>query len=62
MNIWDILILLAVAAAVAGAIRVLRKSGRRGGCSCGCGGCPGCGKEARNGKDCGHRGKTERRP
>ena len=37
MNLWDILILLAVAAAVLLALRALR--GKKGACSCGCGGC-----------------------
>ena len=39
MNIWDILILCAVGAAVAAAVRTLRGKGKQGGCSCGCGGC-----------------------
>lgn len=39
MNIWDILILLAVAAAVGIALRVIRGKKKTGGCSCGCGGC-----------------------
>lgn len=39
MNIWDILILLAVAGAAALAVRTLRGKKSSGGCSCGCGGC-----------------------
>ena len=39
MNVWDILIVALVLLAVAGAVKTLRK--RKGGCSCGCGGCPG---------------------
>ena len=38
MNIWDILILCAVGAAVVVAVRTLRGKGKQGGCSCGCGG------------------------
>ena len=38
MNIWDILILLLIAGAVALALHFLRGK-KRGGCSCGCGGC-----------------------
>ena len=40
MNILDILILLAVGAAVVFAIRGMRR--RKGGCGCGCEGCKGC--------------------
>ncbi len=55
MNVWDVLILLAVAALIFLAVRAIR--GGRAGCSCGgscsggCGGCPkrgsctGCGKK-----------------
>ncbi len=39
MNIWDILILAAVAAAIVLALRTLRGKKKSGGCSCGCGGC-----------------------
>ena len=39
MNIWDILILLALAGGIALALRALRGKKRRGGCSCGCAGC-----------------------
>ena len=44
MNLWDILILAGVAAAVLFAILRMRR--RRGGCGCGCDGCTaGCGKK-----------------
>ena len=39
MNIWDLLILLLVGAAVVWAFRTWRSKGKQGGCSCGCGGC-----------------------
>ena len=39
MNIWDILILAAVAAAVFFAVRRVHKTRRSGGCGCGCEGC-----------------------
>ena len=43
MNVWDILILLAVAAIVLAAVRQIRKP-RSGCCSTGCdGNCAGCG-------------------
>ena len=46
MNIWDILILAAVAAAVFFAVRRVWKTRRSGGCGCGCAGCNGaCGKK-----------------
>lgn len=38
MNLWDILILLAVAAMVLLAVRAMRNG--RSGCNCGCGSCP----------------------
>ena len=58
MNVWDILILLAVAGMVGLAVLSLRKgksSGCHGGgsCSCGCGscaGCPGCAASQQNKK------------
>ena len=37
MNLWDVLILLAVGGAVLLAVRSVRK--KKTGCSCGCGGC-----------------------
>ena len=46
MNLWDILILSAVAAAVLFAVFRIRRRG--GGCGCGCDGC---------GADCGKRQK-----
>ncbi|MBQ4436462.1 MAG: FeoB-associated Cys-rich membrane protein [Clostridia bacterium] len=39
MNIWDILILAAVAIAVFFALRKVWKNKRSGGCGCGCEGC-----------------------
>jgi hypothetical protein len=39
MNIWDILILALIAAAVFIAARTWRKKSARGGCSCGCSEC-----------------------
>ena len=39
MNIWDILILAGIGAAVVAAFRILRAKGQRGGCGCGCAGC-----------------------
>ena len=50
MNIWDILILLAVAAMLLLAVRAIRggKAGschKGGGCSCGCENCPACEKK-----------------
>ncbi|MBR0268054.1 MAG: FeoB-associated Cys-rich membrane protein [Clostridia bacterium] len=39
MNIWDILILALIAGAVILAIRVWSGKNKKGGCSCGCGGC-----------------------
>ncbi|MBR3742806.1 MAG: FeoB-associated Cys-rich membrane protein [Clostridia bacterium] len=46
MNIWDILIMLAVAGAVVLGIRRMRRR-KAGGCGCGCGcdGCHGCGRK-----------------
>ena len=50
MNIWDILILLAVAAMLLLAVRAVRggEAGschKGGGCSCGCENCPACEKK-----------------
>ena len=42
MNLWDILILFAVAAGLFCAVRKVRKNRRSGGCGCGCEGCLGC--------------------
>jgi len=42
MNFWDIAILAAVGAAIAAAVVFAVRRRRRGGCSCGCGGCTGC--------------------
>jgi hypothetical protein len=39
MNLWDILILLAVGALVFLAARQIRRNHRSGGCGCGCEGC-----------------------
>ena len=39
MNLWDVLILVLVAAAVFLAWKTLRGKTKSGGCSCGCGGC-----------------------
>jgi hypothetical protein len=41
MNLWDILILAAVACAVFFAARRMRKK-KKSGCGCGCEGCTGC--------------------
>ena len=42
MNVWDILILLAVAALAGFAVRTLLRDRKRG-CGCGCEGCPSAG-------------------
>ena len=39
MNVWDIVILALVAAALFFAVRKVRKNRRTGGCGCGCAGC-----------------------
>ena len=39
MNVWDVLILLAVAGMIALAVRAIRGGKKRGGCGCGCEGC-----------------------
>ena len=39
MNVWDIVILAQVAAALFFAVRKVRKNRRAGGCGCGCAGC-----------------------
>ena len=39
MNLWDWLILAAVACLLVLAIRRMRKNRKNGSCSCGCGGC-----------------------
>ena len=39
MNIWDIVLLAAIAAAVGLALRKVIANRRRGGCGCGCDGC-----------------------
>ena len=40
MNGWDVLILALVLAAVAGALCAVIRSKKKGGCGCGCEGCP----------------------
>ena len=42
MNGWDWLILILIAAAVLFAVRKIRRTGKSGGCSCGCSDCPAC--------------------
>ena len=39
MNIWDILIILLVGAAVLAALRIMRGHRETGACACGCEGC-----------------------
>ena len=39
MNVWDILLLALLAAAVLSAVLSLRRARRGGGCGCGCAGC-----------------------
>ena len=39
MNVWDIVILAVVAAALFLAVRKVRRNRRTGGCGCGCEGC-----------------------
>ncbi len=45
MNIWDILIVLALVALLAFAVRGAVRRKKRGGCSCGCSGCDTCGRK-----------------
>ncbi len=40
MNGWDWLILILIAAAVLFAVRKIRRTGKSGGCGCGCSDCP----------------------
>ena len=42
MNGWDWLILILIAAAVLFAVRKIRRTGKSGGCGCGCSDCPAC--------------------
>ena len=53
MNVWDILLILLIAAAFVLAVGKWIRDRRRGGCGCGCGGCTGC--------DSGRKSGTERR-
>lgn len=53
MNVWDIVILAVIAAAVGLAVRKIRKN--KGGCSCGCSGC-------RKSEACENRAKPDKRP
>ncbi len=39
MNVWDIVIIAGVAAAVIAAVTVIIKNRKKGKCSCGCDGC-----------------------
>ena len=51
MNGWDYLILALVLAAVAAALWATIRSKKKGGCRCGCEGCPhrsGCQKDEKN--------------
>ena len=43
MNIWDILIVLALVALLTSAVRGAVRRKKRGGCGCGCSGCDACG-------------------
>ena len=54
MNIIDILLILAIAAAVFFAVRHAVRTRRSGGCGCGCAGCDGSG--------CGPRGTRRGNP
>jgi hypothetical protein len=51
MNIWDILILAVILAAVAAAFRVMKSKNGRGGCGCGCDGCTKSCASRQNGPD-----------
>ena len=51
MNIWDILILAVILAAVAAAFRVMKSKNGRGGCGCGCDGCKKSCASRQNGPD-----------
>ncbi len=53
MNVWDIVVLAMIGAGVYLAVRRARKTGKSGGCSCGCEGCrrPCAGKDRDTGKE-----------
>lgn len=51
MNVYDIFIIVLIAALLAGAIVYIVKNRRKGGCT-GCGGCESCGR------NCGKRGNN----